>query len=523
VFDDFSCLLDNPHIRQLWPLWRACLALPETALAGRPLASLSFALNRALTGSSLWGYHAANIALHAFNSGMVWALLRRAWRSPRLAADGAAGADSRRADRLALGVALVWAAHPLLTDAVTYVVQRTELLMAAALLTTLYAVARAATADEAPGPRRSIRWSVVAVAACAAGMLCKEVMVVAPLLAWGLDATLWSSSWRQAWRRRRGLYLGLFATWAILAALQALGARQTTAGFGAGLGPWPYLLTQAGAVAHYARLSLWPHPLAADYADWPLARAVVDVWPHALLVAAALAATAVGLRRRHPLALLGAWWFLILAPSSSLLPIATELVAERRAYLPSVAVVLGGALALRALAARAAPSAAARGALLAGLTAALALGGMSLTRARNAEFATEERLLRATLAARPRNHRARYNLAVVATEQGRADEAIQLLQEAVRLRPDYAPAHNNLGVLHGQAGRWPEAEAASRRAIALDPSRAEPHNNLGHALAQQGRLADAIAEFRQALARDPQYEQAAKNLRLAAELAGGPR
>ena len=125
------------------------------------------------------------------------------------------------------------------------------------------------------------------------------------------------------------------------------GARNATAGvtFQA-LTPGRYALTQAGVIAHYLRLAIWPAGLSLDYDDWPIARTAVDLWPQLVGIGLLVAGTLWGLARQSWLGLAGAWFFLILAPTSSLVPIVSEIAAERRMYLPLVAVVAIGVVAV---------------------------------------------------------------------------------------------------------------------------------------------------------------------------------
>jgi hypothetical protein len=142
------------------------------------------------------------------------------------------------------------------------------------------------------------------------------------------------------------LYSALAGTWVILAVLLQAGARIHSAGFSAGVSPWTYLLNQTVMLVRYLRLAVWPNGLVVNY-GWPRPLALVDVLPAALLIVALIALTGLALRRRPMLGFLGAWFFLTLAPTSSILPIATEVGAERRMYLPLIALV---ALALIGLA-----------------------------------------------------------------------------------------------------------------------------------------------------------------------------
>ena len=123
---------------------------------------------------------------------------------------------NRDADWLALAIALLWAVHPLLTESVTYVIQRTELLMGMFFLATLYCFIRGAT-TESRGARAA--WYVAAVIACALGMGSKEVMVTAPLVVLIYDRLFLAGGYVRALRSRWPIYVGLACTLAIIPAL----------------------------------------------------------------------------------------------------------------------------------------------------------------------------------------------------------------------------------------------------------------------------------------------------------------
>lgn len=453
LFDDYSSLVDNPAIRRLWPLSQAVTTAPEIALAQRPVAAYTFALNYALHGLEVRGYHAVNLGLHALCALLAFGILRRllAQLNPPL---------RDAATPLAGMTALLWGIHPLLTESVMYVVQRTELLMAACLLGTLYCVVRRA----APGA--SPIWSAGAVASCALGMGSKESMVVAPLVAGMIDATLLTGSWRLTWQRRPYLYVGLAATWLVVAALVAQGARTTTAGFGVqGLSPWRYALTQAEVWWHYLRLVFWPQPLIVDYGDWPWAHGP-RAWAAASAILGLLALTLHALRRRRLWAPAAAWVLLTLAPTSSVLPILTEPAAERRMYLPLLAIIV--ALVVFSWQ-RLAGQPAGRRRLAAGVLALAVLGLMTLTLMRVEVYRSEERLLRDLLHWRPQNARAHYNLGVLLAEQERYAEASEAFRAALHWRPHYAAAHSNLAAALMLLGDRAEALAHYRTAHALQP------------------------------------------------------
>ena len=329
IFDDIGSIPDNPNIRCLWPLTRAMSSPPCTSVSGRPVVCLSLALNYAVGGLRPQGYHLVNLAIHLGSALLLLAIVRRTLLSPTLA-----GGFSQAAGWLAVASAMIWMVHPLQTEAVTYVVQRTELLVSFFYLLTLYCAIRGW------GSARSEIWFVAAIVACALGMGSKEVMVSAPIMVFLYDRTFVSRSWKDALRRHAALYFCLAGTWLVLAYLLGTGARHASAGLQLHIRPLDYLATQAGVIAWYLRLCFWPAPLVISYDDWPVATGLAQILPQGSLMLAMLAGTVWAVVRRSALGFLGGWFFLILAPSSSVIPIVTEIAAERRMYMPLAAVVV---------------------------------------------------------------------------------------------------------------------------------------------------------------------------------------
>ncbi len=328
IFDDTAAISGNPHIRHLWPIRDAMSAPLASAVSGRPVVCLTLALNYAVGGWNVWGYHALNLTVHLLSALALFGILRRTFEGATLR-DRFGGA----AGWLAAAITLIWEVHPLQTESVTYVVQRTELLMGLFLLLTLYCTLRCSQS-----PHASV-WCLAAIVSCALGMGSKEVMVAAPLIVLLYDRVFLAPSFRELWRRRAVLYVGLAATWLILAVLVATTPRANT-GFGIeSLTPWDYLKTEAGVIVYYLRLCFWPHPLVIDYFDWPITLSLKDGLVPGVVVVGLLGATAWTFRRQPPLGFLGAWFFLILGPTSSFLPSLGEAAAERRMYLPLAAVV----------------------------------------------------------------------------------------------------------------------------------------------------------------------------------------
>jgi tetratricopeptide (TPR) repeat protein len=330
---------------------------------------------------------------------------------------------------------------------------------------------------------------------------------------WLHDRTFFSGSFRAALRRRPWLYGGLAATWGLLAWLLARLAAvpEPTAGFALrGVSPLAYALTQPGVILHYLRLAAWPAGLTLDY-GWPLARTPREVLGPTLVVGALLMAAAWALRRRPALGFVGAWFFLTLAPSSSVIPVA-DAAFEHRMYLPLAApivlAVLGGRWVLR----RGPPRQRLLGPALV-LAAAAALGAATIRR--NEVYRSPVRLWSDVVAKRPQNSRGHTNLGYALAQAGRAAEAIAAYERALALDPSNPEAHNNLGEALGRLGRLDEAVAHLDEAVRLKPGYAEAYNNLGNAAAVAGDLDAALSHYRRALRLRPGYAQAHNNLAVA--------
>ena len=467
VFDDFPAIVENPHVRSLQPLGQSFGAPVEAPTAGRPVAAFSFAVSYALAGGyRTWWFHAINVAIHAGATLALFGVIRRTLLTPPLRPRFGASSTT-----LAFLIGLLWAVHPLHTQAVTYIVQRVESLMGLFLLLTLYCAIRGGT-----------RWMALAVAFCALGMATKQTMAGAPLL-----VMLWD--WLFGAKLRWKFYAALASTWLLLGYLVISEPRPHSIGAIEGWTPLNYLLTQGGVILHYLRLAIVPWPLAFDY-DWPPARGLLQIAVPFSLVAALMALTMIGIARRRPWSFAGAWCFIILAPSSSVLPIVTEVAAEHRMYLPVAAV-----LALVLLGAHLLGGRLGRPRLAAIVATAFLVPFAILTVARNRVYESDERIWVDTLARRPSNARAHNNYAVDLFKAGRIDEAEAHARQSVTLNPARAASQQTLGVVLLTKGRADEGIDALEEARSLDPTDAHTHLTLGEAYGAKGDLGAASMAF----------------------------
>jgi tetratricopeptide (TPR) repeat protein len=503
IFDDVPNIPENPTIRHLWPIWETLSPPRWSGITGRQLINISLAVNYAVGGTRVWSYHALNLVIHILAGLTLFGVVRRTLLQPRLR-----GRFGAAANGLALTTAVLWMVHPLQTESVTYIIQRCESMMGLFYLLTLYCFIRGAASER---PRL---WYSLCVTACALGMACKEVMVSAPLMVLLYDRTFVSGSFRVAWRRHARLWGALAATWVLLGCLVASGgtfgeaARNPLIRSSRG----EYFLTELGVIFHYLQLSVWPHPLCFDYYGL-IATTWLSILPPALGIVILLAATVWAWKANSVWGFISAWFFLILAPTSSVLPLDSPMY-EHRMYLSLAAVVTIAVVGVFEIGKRlfARQQGVALGCVAGGSVVVLFT---FLTIQRNRDYNSALTIWQDTVEKRPNNPRAHNNLGAALLQTGQVPEAIEHYQQALRIQPDYAGAYYNLGIALARLGKLPEAISHYKQALRLKPDYAEAHNNLGAVLMRQGRLQEAIEHYEQSLQIKPDYAEAQYNLGIA--------
>lgn len=494
LLDDASAITHNPTIRSLADLRPVLLPPREATTAGRPLLNLSFALNWACDGDRVVGYHIVNLAIHLAAALLLFGLVRRV-----LVHGTKAVTMVRYSSPIATIVTLIWALHPAQTEAVTYISQRAESFMGCCYLGTLYCFVRSV----ATGQRS---WAALSVGFCLAGMAVKEVMATAPLAVLLLDRAGFSSSFRTALRQRWRLYTGLLVSWVLLALLAVQSHLDTwTPETGAAVSWWVYALNETGIVLNYLKLAAWPHPLVFDYGIGRYVGSLAMTGPSTLAIVALLGVIGWWWNSSKLIGFAAGMFFLLLAPTSSVLPIATQPMAESRMYLPLAAVtVLAVAVTFHLVGRR----------LL--LPAGLLIFGLAvLTFSRNNAYQSTVAIWSDSAAKFPLNDRARSNLGLALWETpGRSAEAKAEYEAALRLNPLNPDTHYNLANTLGKdAATAPAAIEHYRAALRLRPRFARAHNNLGLLL---WHLADqpveALKEFEAAVRDDPADPSLRSNL-----------
>jgi len=509
VLDDYKWIVDNVGIRRLSATWAA---LSQTA---RPVLITSLALNHWISGLNVWSYHAFNLAVHLGSAQVLMAVVRRTLQLPRLAAT-----FGKDATVLATVIALLWVIHPLQTESVTYVIQRSESLMGLFYLLTLYFTIRGASSAR-PGP-----WYLCSVVACALAIATKPIAVTAPLVVLIYDRLFLARSWHELFHPRWPLYTGLAASWIwlfwLLRSAPPAEWKDTAGSAQAGIPATVYVLTEPGVIIRYLRLSVWPWPLSLEY-DWALPTSLWTVLPSLTILVGAVLITVVLTYRQVAASFLAVWFLVILFPTSSVIPI-SDVIAEHRMYLPLAAVIaalvfIGYGCYRRLVTRRPSISGSAR--TIAVMLIVVTSCGLGYgTYRRNADYSTAVAVLSDAVKKHPANARAQINLAALLANDGRLDEAVLHLQTAIAIKPDAAEAYANLGVIEYRRNQIGSAIADYRKSLTLDPNAAATHDRLGAALVEAGDIQQAVSEGQRAIQLNPELSDAHYNLGLALAHAG---
>jgi len=543
VYDDLDAIAQNRALLA-GDWWNGAFGPQHQPLANRPLACLSLVLDARLFGPGPFGPHLGNFVLHLVNATLLLLVVRGCLRAPALAGRF----TESRATWLAASIAALWVAHPLGADAVCYATQRSTLLFSGALLVSILATLRSHA-----GERRRW-WQGIAVVAMAAAMASKEDAVIGPFLVVLLERAFVVSTWREL-RARRAFHVAMASTWLVLLACVWLGPSNATVGYATAVPvtAFQWLLTQAGVVAGYVRLAAWPHPLRTAY-DTAIVTNVAAAALPGLFVLGLLAVTIGSWRRRPWWGFVGAVFFLLLAPTSTIMPIVSEVVAERRAYLPMLLVVVPAVFAVDALLA----GNAARVAIAAVAVTAAVVGLGSMARSRVAVYrdpgsfwsdAWEKRdptsrsyvagviainrgdvayrsnraaeafaCYDAAMSCEAQSATAKGRHAMSLLERDRPAEAVESLRRLAKTSGD-ASTLGMLGIAllvsnqKERAGaadpRLAEAEEVLQRSLAMDEKNAQFWGALAEVRAGRGRMQDAAAAAR----RSKELEAAAPRTR----------
>jgi tetratricopeptide (TPR) repeat protein len=504
LFDDWLFIGEDGVIRQAW-MWESWEYL------NRAFATWTLQWNYELgRGFYPWQYRLTNVVIHIAAGLTLFGLVRRTLMlssSATASVPYSTAHDQDRADWIAAVVALLWLVHPLQTESVTYVVQRYESLMGLFFLQTLYFTVRGAQSEK---PRD---WYIAAFIACSLGALSKEVIATAPLVVLLYDRAFLSGSWIEAWRRRWSLYLALLVPVGFLLFVTRdsfVGDQTAAAGFAMkDVSAWEYLRSQPAVILHYLRLAIWPNRLILDY-GWPVAESALAIYGLGAVILLLLGSSVWATWRHPKLGFLGLSFFVILAPTSSIIPI-KDLAFEHRMYLPLAIVITLAVLAVEQILMRIKLPANWRGHAALVLLAVVA-GGLSLrTMLRNRDYSDSIAIWKQCIANNPSHPRPYRVLADAYVKQDPAI-AIAFYEEALAKNPKIYWLWIDLGNAQLKRKNTAEAVRAYEQAARLEPKLIEAHVNLSRLRMRSGDYAGAVAAAEQAIAARPGDAVALKQL-----------
>ncbi len=326
-FDDNQAIVENPSLKRLtWDNFAAQFS------GTRPVVNLSLLFSYTVSGQNVIGWHIFNIACHIMNSFFVYLLLLWTLTLPALNAR-----YGTQAKRMALFGGLLFGAHPVQTEAVTYIISRTELIATFFYLATFLFFIKGATT------KKGKYYAGAVLTACLA-MGSKEWAVTLPAVLFLYDWLFLSNSSLKTALTRWDAHGLIALSWVVLIFTMST-TNMSGAGFGIsgmkGITPWTYQLTSFNVLWTYIRLMFLPIRQNLDY-GYPLATSLFE-FPtllsfagHALVVAASIWAYR---KKGWTLIPFGAAWFYItLSPTQSFVPI-LDVIFEHRLYLPLIGFV----------------------------------------------------------------------------------------------------------------------------------------------------------------------------------------
>jgi tetratricopeptide (TPR) repeat protein len=503
VYDDMGQILKNPWIRDIKNIatifsesvwgYRPAISISNYY---RPLMHIIYMLNYYLFGLKPWGFHLVNILFHCGVSVLVFLIIRSFLTENRAPVPPVYLSSPFIA-------AMLFAAHPIHTEAVTWIAGLPDVAFTFFYLLSFYLYIRSRGRVS-----RGYLFSVVCFTLAA---FFKEPALTLPIILLAYDYLFGEVRTRPVYYVRRYIPYAIIGSVYLVLRMRALGgfAPQTRYAM---LSTYQYVINVFPLFMHYLEKLLLPLDLNAFYVFRPIASLLEPKGILSFIGTIVFLVLLYIALKKNEVVFLGLLFVTVpLLPVLYIPALGENTFTERYLYLPSVgylillAVFLSWAMEKLPRAGR-------------GITiVSIAIVGLYTagTIDRSAVWKDNFSLWSDTAQKSPESAIAHDGLAFAYASKGQLDMAIAEFQIALRLNPDYAEAHKNLGVAYASKGQLDMAIAEFQIALRLNPDSAEAHYNLGRAYASKGQLDMAIAEFQIALHLNPDYAEAHNNLGVA--------
>jgi len=487
--DDQSSVIYNFTIRDIhyWPnIWNF---LPR-----RFLLYLSLALNYHFSALDVFGYHLFNLGVHLGTAILVWWLTLLTFSTPAMKNEKIA----QYAETLALLAGLVFVAHPIQTEAVTYIVQRAASMAAMFYVASLCLWVQSRLLQD-KNPAVVTRKFYYAGALCTAvmAMFTKETAITLPLIIVLYELCFFKTKKNFNWQYAVPFLMMVFIIPLTMLLTETRPVRLQELSREPGISSIHYLLTQFRVMVTYARLAFLPVHQNLDY-DYPVFKSFfqLPVITSFLFLLMILCWAKHLFSKHRVLAFSIFWFFLTIVPESSVVPI-KDVIFEHRLYLPlvgySMFLVCGAYYLWRGKHFRT---------MIKVLLVIIAWYAI-LTYQRNKVWENEITLWNDTLRKSPHAARPYNGLGMAYETQGELPLALFNFNKAIEIDPNFTEAYNNRGNVYSKQGRFTQALSDFNKTIELDPNFGDAYNNRGNLYSQQGNFTQALSDFNKAIEINP--------------------
>jgi tetratricopeptide (TPR) repeat protein len=503
IFDDNIAIVYNESIQHT-TLWQILKTQTDTPSADRPLTNLSYAIDYYLYGLNPRPYFWTNIWVQVIIAITLLVLLRRMlplFIAPHVLSQAVC-------DWLALMLTLMWAIHPVQTECVLYITQRSEQFAMLSMVLAFYGLIRH---HQSNNTQR--RWLVLLCLSCTLGLLCKQNVAPVIVVLFLFDRALLTGSFVRTLQRRWQCYLlTLIITISILLPTLINNPTPMSTGTKLGVSSWEYLMTQSQVILWYLRNAFWPTGICLYY-FWPIARNFHDVWLSFSVVSCLVVISLILVWKLPKIGTCLLSVFLILGPTSSVMPIVTEVATDRRVSMilpfllfPAVILVFKTLNSMTSCKRRAAPITIAL--ILIANLAMISLQTLPISVA----YGNPVVLWTRTSAQSPHPQAAWEQLGEIYNAQGNLAPAWQCFHNCLQLEPGFVLARLNLGIVEKKLGHF-ELALKLFEAEATDPNHGgEAMQYMGLIYKDQKNFPAAIDCFKQLCDKFPDRYDYAVNL-----------